>query len=326
MERTRELTYVQALNEALRAEMQKNESIFIMGEDIRKWGGAFAVSYSLFKEFGPNRVRDTPISEAAFMGAATGAAIMGLRPVVELMFNDFMGVCWDQIFNQAAKLRYMTGGQVKIPLVIITNYGGGVSAASHHSQSLYTLFAHCPGIKVAVPSTPRDGKGLLTSALRDENPVILFSHKLMFGMKGQVPEGQYSIDFGEAEVKKPGNDITVVAIGYMVHVALEASKKLAEKRINIEVIDPRTLVPFDKEAVFNSLKKTGKLIILDESYRRSGYSAEIASMMAEEGFDLLDAPIKRVTGPNTPIPFSPELERYVLPSEEKLIKAAEEMA
>jgi len=325
----REITFKEAIGEALIEEMRRDKNVFLMGEDLRVFfgGGPFGITPKerFFDQFGPERIRDTPISEAAFIGAGGGAAATGLRPVVELMFVDFFGVAMDQIFNQAAKLRYMFGGQVKVPLVIRTAIGGGMSFAAHHSQVLYSIFAHVPGLKIVIPSTPHDAKGLLKTAVRDDDPVMFFEHKMLFSMKGHVPEEEYLVPFGQADVKRPGQDVTIVATALMVHKALEAAKKLDTEGIQAEVIDPRTLVPLDKKTILESVKKTGKLVVVDEDYERCNFAAEVAAIVADEVFDYLDAPIKRVATPSVPIPYSPALERYVLPDENKILKAVKEI-
>jgi len=325
MGEVREITFVEALNEALMQEMERDPNVIVMGEDVGVYGGIFGVTKGLLQKFGPDRVIDTPISEAGFIGAAVGAAAAGLRPVVELMFVDFFGVCMDQIYNQAAKMRYMFGGKIKIPVTIRTTIGGGLSAAAQHSQVLYSIFAHVPGLKVVVPSTPYDAKGLLITAIRDDNPKIFFEHKLLYGVRGPVPKEPYTIPFGVADVKMEGSDVTVVAIAYMVHEALKAANELKKEGISVEVIDPRTLVPFDKEAVIKSVKKTGRLVVVDEDYDRCGFASWVAAIVADECFGYLDAPIKRVTTPTVPIPFSPVLEKEILPNAEKIIKAVKEV-
>jgi pyruvate/2-oxoglutarate/acetoin dehydrogenase E1 component len=325
MGEVREITFVEALNEALMQEMERDPNVIVMGEDVGVYGGIFGVTKGLLQKFGPDRVIDTPISEAGFIGAAVGAAAAGLRPVVELMFVDFFGVCMDQIYNQAAKMRYMFGGKIKIPVTIRTTIGGGLSAAAQHSQVLYSIFAHVPGLKVVVPSTPYDAKGLLITAIRDDNPKIFFEHKLLYGMRGPVPKEPYTIPFGVADVKMEGSDVTVVAVAYMVHEALKAANELKKEGISVEVIDPRTLVPFDKEAVIKSIKKTGRLVVVDEDYDRCGFASWVAAIVADECFGYLDAPIKRVTTPTVPIPFSPVLEKEILPNAEKIIKAVKEV-
>jgi len=319
-------TYREALREALREEMRRDSSVFLLGEDIgRQWGGAFKVTDGLAQEFGDERVRDTPISESAIVGAGVGAAITGMRPVAEIMFGDLTALAMDQIANQAAKIRYMFGGQASCPLVIRTPFGAGVNIASHHSQSLEAWFMHVPGLQVAVPSTPYDAKGLLKTAIRGNNPVFFCEHKLLYPVEGDVPEEEYTIPFGVADVKRKGSDVTVVATLYMVHKALNAAATLEEEGVNAEVIDPRTLTPLDKKTIIDSVKKTGRLVIVSEDCKTAGVSAEIASVVAEEAIDYLDAPIKRVTCADTPIPFSPPLEQYVIPNEKAIIKAVKEV-
>jgi len=322
----REITYRDALNEALREEMLRDKTVFLLGEDIGKyWEGAFKVTKNLAKEFGDERVRDTPISESTIIGVATGAAITGMRPVAEIMFGDLTALAMDQIANQAAKLRYMFGGQTKVPMVVRTPFGAGVNIASHHSQSLEAWFMHTSGLKVTMPSTPYDAKGLLKTAIRDDNPVMFFEHKLLYPVKGLVPEEEYTVPFGFADIKREGEDVTIVATLYMVHKALTAAKELGEQGIEAEVVDPRTIVPLDKKAIINSLKKTGRLVIVSEDCKTAGVSAEIAAMVAEEALDYLDAPVKRVAEPDTPIPFSPPLEQFVIPNEKSIIKAVKEI-
>ncbi|MEM3694944.1 MAG: alpha-ketoacid dehydrogenase subunit beta [Candidatus Bathyarchaeia archaeon] len=322
----RKITYREALREALREEMQRDPTVFLLGEDIGKyWGGAFKVTEGLAEEFGEERVRDTPISESAIIGTGVGAAITGMRPVAEIMFGDLTALAMDQIANQAAKIRYMFGGQAKCPLVIRTPFGAGVNIASHHSQSLEAWFMHVPGLYVAVPSTPYDVKGLLKSAIRGNNPVMFCEHKLLYPVEGEVPEGEYTIPFGVADVKREGADATIVATLYMVHKALNAAKKLESEGISVEIVDPRTLTPLDKQTIIKSVKKTGRLVIVSEDCKTAGVSAEIAAVVAEEAIDYLDAPIKRVAEPDTPIPFSPPLEQYVIPDEKAIIKAVKEV-
>jgi pyruvate/2-oxoglutarate/acetoin dehydrogenase E1 component len=322
----RKITYKEALREALREEMRRDSSVFLLGEDIgRCWGGAFKVTDGLAQEFGDERVRDTPISESAIVGTGVGAAITGMRPVAEIMFGDLTALAMDQIANQAAKIRYMFGGQASCPLVIRTPFGAGVNIASHHSQSLEAWFMHVPGLQVAVPSTPCDAKGLLKTAIRGNNPVFFCEHKLLYPVEGDVPEEEYTIPFGVAEVKRTGSDVTIVATLYMVHKALNAAERLEEEGVNAEIIDPRTLTPLDKKTIVDSVKKTGRLVIVSEDCKTGGVSAEIASVVAEEAIDYLDAPIKRVAGADTPIPFSPPLEQYVIPNEKAIIKAVKEV-
>ncbi len=316
------ITYREALREALREEMRRDRTVFLLGEDIgRYWKGAFKVTEGLAEEFGDERVRDTPISESAIIGAAVGAAITGMRPVAEIMFGDLTALAMDQITNQAAKIRYMFGSQVKVPLVIRTPFGAGVNIAAHHSQSLEAWFMHVPGLYVVVPSTPYDAKGLLKTAIRSNNPVFFCEHKLLYPMEGEVPEEEYTIPFGVADVKRKGSDVTIVATLYMIHKALNAAEELEAEGISVEVVDPRTLTPLDKQAIIKSVKKTGRIVIVSEDSKTAGVSAEIAAIVAEETIDYLDAPIKRITALDTPIPFSPPLEQYVIPNEKTIIKA-----
>jgi pyruvate dehydrogenase E1 component beta subunit len=317
---TREISFLEALNEALRQEMERDPTVIVMGEDVGVYGGVFGVTKGLLEKFGFERVIDTPISEAGFIGATVGAAATGLRPVVELMFVDFFGVSMDQIYNQAAKMRYMFGGKIKVPITIRTTIGGGLSAAAQHSQVLYSIFAHVPGLKVVVPSTPYDAKGLLISSIRDDNPVMFFEHKLLYPIKGPVPEEPYTIPLGKADVKREGSDVTVIGLALTVHQALEAANILAKEGISVEVVDPRTIVPFDKEAILKSVRKTGRVVIVDEDYDRCGFASWVAAIIADEALEYLDTPIKRITTPNVPIPFSPPLEKYILPSTEKIVR------
>jgi pyruvate/2-oxoglutarate/acetoin dehydrogenase E1 component len=322
----RKITYREALREALREEMRRDQTVFLLGEDIgRHWGGAFKVTNGLAEEFGDERVRDTPISESAIVGTSVGAAITGMRPVAEIMFGDLTALAMDQIANQAAKIRYMFGGQASCPLVIRTPFGAGVNIASHHSQSLEAWFMHVPGLQVVVASTPYDAKGLLKTAIRGNNPVFFCEHKLLYPVEGEVPEEEYMIPFGQADVKKEGSDVTVVATMYMIHKALGAAEKLEQEGLSVEVVDPRTLTPLDKKRITNSVKKTGRVVIVSEDCKTAGVSAEIAAMIAEEAIDYLDAPIMRVTAPDTPIPFSPPLEQFIIPNEKTIIEAVKEV-
>jgi len=322
----RKITYKEALREALREEMHRDPTVFLLGEDIGGyWEGAFKVTKGLAEEFGDERVRDTPISESAIIGAAVGAAITGMRPVAEIMFGDLTSLAMDQIANQAAKIHYMFGGQAKVPLVIRTPFGAGVNIAAHHSQSLEAWFMHIPGLYVAVPSTPYDAKGLLKTAIRGSNPVFFCEHKLLYPIEGEVPEEEYTVPFGIANVKKAGSDVTVVATLYMVHKALNAAKELEAEGISVEVVDPRTLTPLDERTIIDSVKKTGRLVVVSEDCKTAGVTAEIAAIVAEEAIDYLDAPVKRVAEPDTPIPFSPPLEQYVIPDEKTIIKAVKEI-
>jgi pyruvate/2-oxoglutarate/acetoin dehydrogenase E1 component len=320
------ITYREALHEALKEEMTRDPTVFLIGEDIGKyWGGAFKVTEGLAEQFGEERVRDTPISESTIVGTAVGAAITGMRPVAEIMFGDLTALAMDQIANQAAKMRYMFGGQTRCPIVVRTPFGAGVNIASHHSQSLEAWFMHVPGLYVATPSTPKDAKGLLKSAIRGQNPVLFCEHKMLYTMKEDVPDEELIIPFGTADIKKEGTDATVVATLYMVHKALNAAKTLAQDGINIEVIDPRTLTPLDKTTIIKSVKKTGRLVIVTEDCKTAGVSAEMAALVATEAIDYLDAPIKRIAEPDTPIPFSPPLEQFVIPDEKSIIKAIREV-
>lgn len=317
----RTLTYAQALNEALKQEMRRDPNIYVAGEDVGIYGGIFGVTAGLLEEFGEKRVRDTPITESAIIGSAVGAAATGLRPVVELMFIDFIGVALDQLYNQAAKMKYMFGGKATLPLVVRTECGAGMGAAAQHSQCLEAWFMHIPGLKVVIPSTPYDAKGLLITAIRDDNPVFFIEHKMLYGLEGEVPEEDYTIPFGQADVKREGTDVTIVATLAMVHKALAAAETLAEEGISAEVVDPRTLTPLDEEGIIASVKKTHRLVIVHEEVKRAGSGAEIAAVVAEEAFDYLDAPIKRVAAPFTPVPFSPPLESEFIPSEAKIVEA-----
>ncbi len=322
----REITLVEALREALREEMLRDKHVFLMGEDIgRFWGGAYRVTKGLAEEFEEARVRDTPISESAIVGAAVGAAITGMRPVVEIMFSDLTTLILDQAGNQAAKLRYMFGGQTKVPMVIRTPIGAGASMAAQHSQSPEAWFMHVPGLKVAIPSTPYDAKGLLKTAIRDDNPVVFFEHKLLYSTKGPVPEEDYLIPFGTADIKREGKDVTIVATMLMVHKALAAAKDMSAQGVSIEVVDPRTLTPLDKQTIISSVKKTGRVVIATEDCKTAGTSAEIAAVIAEEALDYLDAPIRRVAMPDTPVPFSPPMEQFIIPNEKSIIKAVKEI-
>lgn len=320
-----QMTYAEGLRDGIRMEMKKDPHIYMAGEDVGIFGGCFGQTAGLFQEFGRERIIDTPISETAIVGHAVGAAAVGLRPIVEIMFIDFMGVCMDEILNQAAKMRYMFGGKAKLPMVIRTTCGAGMGAAAQHSQSLEAFLTHIPGIKVVMPSTPVDAKGLMAAAIRDDNPVVYIEHKGLLGFKGDVPEDEYVVPLGKAEIKREGSDVTIVTWSAMVHKALAAADSLATEGINAEVIDPRTLSPLDKDSIFKSLEKTGKLVIVHEAVKTGGFGGEIAATVADEGFDLLDAPIKRVTAPDCPVPFSSFLETNYLPNEEKIIKAVKEL-
>lgn len=320
----REITYLEAVREALSEQMRENPDVFLMGEDIGVYGGAFGVTRGMIEEFGPERIRNTPISEAAISGTAVGAAMTGMRPVFELQFSDFVTIALDNIINQAAKIRYMYGGKAKVPLVMRTPGGSGTGAAAQHSQSLENLTAHIPGLKVVQPATAYDAKGLLHAAIEDDNPVMFYEHKLCYKTKGDVPEGKYVIPLGVADIKREGSDITVVATGIMVHRALEAAERLVEKGISLEVVDPRTLVPLDKDTIVQSVMKTGRAMVVTEAVKRSGFSAELAAVIAEsESFDFLDYPIVRLAGKEVPIPYQPELEKLAVPQVEDIVAAAE---
>jgi pyruvate dehydrogenase E1 component beta subunit len=319
------MTFAQALNNAHKLEMQRDPNIYVAGEDVGVYGGIFGVTGGLLDQFGDKRVRDTPITESAIIGTAVGAAAAGLRPVIELMFVDFIGVALDQLYNQAAKMKYMFGGKAKLPITLRTTCGAGMGAAAQHSQCLEAWFMHIPGLKVVMPSTPYDAKGLLISAIRDDNPVVFLEHKMLYGTQGEVPEESYAIPLGKADIKREGKDITVVATSMMVGLALSAAEKLAGNGISLEVVDPRTLSPLDEQTILNSVKKTHRLLIVHEEVKFAGSGAEIAAMVAEKAFDYLDAPIVRIGAPFTPVPFSPPLEQEFIPSEEKIIQAAKKM-
>ncbi len=334
---TRTMTYQQAISEALQIAMREDPTVVLLGEDIAggamvdhlvnddAWGGPMGVTKGLVQEFGRNRVLDTPITEAGFIGAAVGAAATGLRPVAELMFVDFFGCCMDQIFDQGAKLRYMFGGKARCPVTIRTQIGAGVSAAGQHSGCHYSVFTHMPGIKCVVPSTPADAKGLLLSAIRDDDLVMFFENKVLYGTKGEVTEGNEGIPLGVADIKRDGDDVTIVAISRMVHQALAAADALSAEGIEAEVIDPRTLSPLDDETILTSVAKTHRLLIVDEDNPRCSAATDIAAMVADRGFDTLDAPIKRVTAPHTPVPFSPPLEQFYVPSPDRIADAVREI-
>lgn len=321
----REITYVQALNEALREEMRRDEKVFIMGEDIGLYGGAFKVTRDLLPEFGPKRVRSTPISEAVIVGAATGAALTGTRPIAEIMYIDFTTLAMDQIVNQMSKIRYMFGGKAKVPVVVRTQGGAGRGNAAQHSQSLEAWFVHVPGIYVVQPSTPYDAKGLLKAAIRDDNPIIFIEHKMLYNTKGMVPEEEYVIPLGQADIKRKGKDVTIVATSWMVHHALEAAETLSREGIEAEVIDPRTLKPLDKQTIVNSVKKTLHLIIVNEGWRTGGFASQLAGMLLEDVFDYLDAPIKIVASEDVPIPYSRGLEYETIPMPKDILAAVHEV-
>ena len=321
----RELTLGQAVREALAEEMRRDSRVFILGEDIAEAGHPFKVLTGLVEEFGAERVLDTPISEAGFTGIAVGAAMTGMRPVVDIMFGDFVTLTMDQMVNQAAKVHYMSGGKWKVPMVMRATLGATRRSAAQHSQSLHAWFCHIPGLKVVMPSTPYDAKGLLKTAIRDENPVVFYEDKMMYRLKGPVPEQEYTIPFGVADIKRAGDDITIVATSSMVQVALGAANLLEEAGISAEVIDPRTLWPLDAETLINSARKTSHVIVVDEGYGRYGVTAEIASTIAEGAFFDLEAPVKRMGAMHVPIPFSPPLEDATVPTEQTVFEAAKAM-
>jgi acetoin:2,6-dichlorophenolindophenol oxidoreductase subunit beta len=333
----RQLTYAQAINEAIRLEMRRDPRVILMGEDVagganidhlqddEAWGGVLGVTKGLVQEFGRDRILDTPITEAGFIGAAVGAASTGMRPIAELMFVDFFGVCWDQIYNQGAKLRYMFGGKANCPLVIRTMIGAGMGAAGQHSGCHYSVFTHMPGIKTVIPSTPADAKGLLAAAIRDDDLVVVFENKMLYAMSGEVPENEYVIPLGKADIKREGTDVTIVAISRMVHQALAAADALQADGISVEVVDPRTLSPLDEETILNSVAKTHRLVIVDEDNPRCSAATDIAALAADKAFTELDAPIKLVTAPHTPVPFSPPLEQFYIPSPERIVATVQDM-
>ena len=319
------MTFAQALNDAHKVEMERDPKIYVAGEDVGVYGGIFGVTAGLLDQFGDNRVKDTPITESAIVGTAVGAATVGLRPVIELMFVDFIGVALDQLYNQAAKMKYMFGGKAKIPMVMRATCGAGIGAAAQHSQCLEALFMHLPGLKVVMPSTPYDAKGLLIEAIRDDNPVVFLEHKMLYALEGEVPDGTYTIPFGQVDIKREGKDVTVVATANMVHTALRAAEKLAADGISVEVVDPRTLSPLDEEGIIESVKKTHRLVIVHEEVKFAGSGAEISAMVAEKAFDYLDAPILRVAAPFCPVPFSAPLEQAFIPREKQIIEAVKKV-
>ena len=324
---SRTITYMQAIGEALATEMDRDPAVTVFGEDNiggsgcdGKLGCAWGPTAGLHERF-PDQVLDTPITEAAFTGAAVGAAVTGLRPVVDLMFVDFMGVCFDQILNQAAKLRYMTGGAASVPMVIRAMWGAGMHGAAQHSQVLYSLFTHVPGLKVVVPATPYDAKGLMTQAILDDDPVVFFEHKLLYFMPGEVPEERYTVPFGKAAVVRPGEDCTIVALGPLVHAAQQAAAGLADEGVGCEIIDPRTISPLDTQAIYDSVGKTGRLIVADESNPRCSVASDISALVAQNAFWSLRAPVRTVTAPHAPVPFNPELEEQYIPGAAQIAAA-----
>jgi pyruvate/2-oxoglutarate/acetoin dehydrogenase E1 component len=319
---SRELTFGQAIREALAEEMRRDPRVFIIGEDVAEAGTVFKVLSGLVEEFGRQRVIDSPISEAGITGLGVGAAMTGMRPVVDIMFGDFVTLAMDQIVNQAAKVHYMSGGRLRVPLVIRTTMGATRRSAAQHSQSLHTWVAHVPGLKVVLPSTPADAKGLLKAAIRDDSPVVFFEDKMMYQVKGAVPDGDYTVPLGVADIKRPGTDLTIVATSSMVHVALAAAARLEEIGISAEVVDPRTLFPLDADTLIASVRKTGRAIVVDEGYERYGVTAELAATITDGAFDYLDAPVKRMGAMNVPVPFSPVLEDQTVPTADAVVAMA----
>ncbi|MFZ0036065.1 MAG: alpha-ketoacid dehydrogenase subunit beta [Candidatus Acidiferrales bacterium] len=317
----RQISFAEALNQALREEMRKDSCVFVMGEDIGRMGGLFKVTKGLLEEFGVDRVIDTPISEAAIAGAGVGSALVGARPVIEFQFLDFITLAMDQVVNHAAKLRYMTGGSVSVPLVLRAPVCGGVGLGAQHSQSLEAWFVHVPGLKVVMPSTPADAKGLLKSAIRDDNPVLFLEHRLLYAQTGLVPEGDFTVSIGLADIKRAGKDVTIVATGRTLPLSLTVAEKLAREGIDAEVIDPRTLKPLDTATIVNSVKKTNRLVVVSDGWRTCGYAAEVMAMVVEKCFFDLDAPIQRVCGKDVPMPVAPALQRAAMVSEEDILRA-----
>ena len=320
-----EVRYVRAITDALSEEMARDERVIVLGEDVGAPGGTFGATRGLQARFGKRRVRDTPISETAIVGAAIGAALNGLRPVAEIMFMDFLATCWDQIVNQMAKMRYMFGGQVRLPVVIRTHTGAGLGAGPQHSGSLEAWAAHVPGLKVTVPATPADAKGLLKAAIRDDNPVLVVENKTLYATKGEVPDGDHVVPLGEARIVRPGTAVTIVAVSRMVHEAVKAASTLAAEGIDAEVIDLRSVSPLDRETILGSVARTGRLVIAHEAWGPCGIGAEVAALVAEAGWQSLRAPVRRVTPPFTPVPFSPPMERYWLPDGARIAAATREV-
>jgi pyruvate dehydrogenase E1 component beta subunit len=334
---SRTLSYLAAVNEAMHIAMEADPDVILMGEDVaggggredegieEAWGGVMGATKGLYKAFGPARVRDTPISEMGFLGAAVGAAVTGLRPIVELMFMDFLGVAFDPLLNQAAKLRYMLGGKARVPLTVRTMVGAGLRAAAQHSQTLYAMTVAIPGLKTLCPATPADAKGLLLAAIRDDDPVVFCEPKTLYGVQGEVPEGDYETPIGKAAIRREGSDLSLVGVGSTVGLALKAAEALAEEKISAEVVDLRSLSPLDEATVLRSLEKTGRLVVIDEATPRCGIASEIQALCVDAGFDFLNAPVKKVTAPHTPVPFSPGLEDAYLPSLDRVLQAVREM-
>jgi len=321
----RELTYREAVREALREEMKRDPKVFLMGEEIAEYGGSYKVTQGLVEEFGKERVRNTPLAEAAIAGAALGASLVGMRPVAEIMYIDFSFIAADQIINQIAKLRYMTGGMVKVPVVIRTQGGGGVAAGPHHSQSLEAIYAHIPGLYVVMPSNAYDAKGLLKSSIREDNPVIFIEHKKLYGESCPVPEDDYVVPLGKGDIKREGTDISVITYSRCVNFSLAAAEELAKEGISLEVVDIRTIKPLDEEIILKSVQKTSKALVVYEACRTAGFGAEIAATIAEKAFDHLDAPVTRVAAKDSPISFNPRQEDYILPNPQKIAAAAREL-
>jgi pyruvate dehydrogenase E1 component beta subunit len=323
----REITYAEAIREAMTLEMRQDPDVFFFGEDIGIYGGAFGVSVGMFEEFGEDRVRDTPISEAVLVGAAAGAAVTGTRPIVEIQFSDFITIGMDQLVNQAAKMRYMFGGRAQVPMVLRTPSGSGTGAAAQHSQSLEAWYAHVPGLKLVIPSTPYDAKGLLISAIRDNNPVVFMEQKLLYRQKGDVPKDSYVIPLSQSDVKREGNDLTIITYGRMLSTCMEVAEDLSSKDgIEIEIVDPRTLRPLDAKPIIASVKKTGRVLIVHEAVQFGGFGGEIAAIIADsEAFYYLDAPIRRLGGLDVPIPYNPHLERNAVPTPERIRETIQEL-
>jgi pyruvate/2-oxoglutarate/acetoin dehydrogenase E1 component len=321
----RRMTYAEAIRDAMRIKMKEDPDVFILGEDVGKFGGCFGVTGTLYDEFGEDRVRDTPISESAIVGCAVGAAATGLRPIAELMFIDFVTVGMDQLINQAAKMRYMFGGKITVPMVVRLPAGAGFQAAAQHSQSLEAWLTHVPGLKVVYPSTPQDAFGLMLSSIEDDNPVAFIEHKMLYGVSGDVDDEVKKIPLGAADIKREGKDVTVIATGKMVHEALAAAEELAKEGLEVEVVDPRTLYPLDKKTIFDSIRKTNKAVVVTEETKRGGYAGEISAMISEEIFDSLDAPVVRLGALNAPIPFSTKLEQYMIPNSGDIIKGIKKL-
>ncbi|MCK9265880.1 alpha-ketoacid dehydrogenase subunit beta [bacterium] len=317
----REITYRQALNEALKEEMERDETIFLLGEDIAIYGGAYGVTADLWKKYGDERVLDTPISENAIVGVGLGAALTGMRPVTEIMYIDFIGLCLEQLNNQVAKIRYMFGGKCKVPFTLRTEGGAGRTLGAHHSQSLESWLIHIPGLKVVMPSTPYDAKGLLKSSIREDNPVVFIEHKMLYNVKGEVPESEYTIPIGSAEVKREGKDVTILTYSRMFYFCQEAATILEKEGIDVEIVDLRTLLPLDIETIVKSVKKTNRVVIVEEDCKTGGTGAEIGMKIVEEAFDWLDAPIVRVAGADVPMPKSPVLEKLAIPDKERICEA-----